>query len=144
VRDFDEIIDGQLFEPVDSVSDQYRVRPQHVGLTHGMLLAREARDAHRQLGGDGVKEVLAQEVDHLRDLVQTSAALRDACTAACLKSEYLDEARRMLLREWFCLPNLDEAQWCDFAAFLPPLPDTYFDLAEDFWRDEDLDPTGRE
>lgn len=37
-KDFDEIIDGQLFERVDSVSDRYRVRKEHAGLALGMLL----------------------------------------------------------------------------------------------------------
>ena len=38
----------------------------------------------------------------------------------------------------------DDHQWRDFAAYLPRHPDTYFDLAEDLWCDEDISPTGRE
>jgi hypothetical protein len=39
-RDLNEIIDGRLFEAVDSVSHRYRVRKEYVGLALGMWLAR--------------------------------------------------------------------------------------------------------
>src|SRR5439155_18327589 len=38
----------------------------------------------------------------------------------------------------------DEAQWIDFAAYLPLHPDTFFDLAEDVWFAEDDYPNARE
>ncbi|HEX9870882.1 MAG TPA: hypothetical protein VGC99_20270, partial [Candidatus Tectomicrobia bacterium] len=143
-RDFDEIIDGQLFEPVDSESDRYRVRKEYVGLALGMLLARESREEYREHGAAGVEGVLAKALDHVADLDQTSAMLRGACTVACLEPEYPAEARRLLLRAWLSRPNLGTDQWHDFAAYVPLHPDTYFDLAEDLWHDEDINPSGRE
>jgi hypothetical protein len=67
-KDFDEIIEGQLFEPLDPVSDRYRVRRQHVGLALGMLLAQEVHEAYQTSGAAGVEEVLAAVLEPLADL----------------------------------------------------------------------------
>lgn len=143
-KDFDEIIDGRLFERIDPVSDKHRVRPEYVGLALGMLLAREARDANRHLGTAGIEGVLAEALDPVADLDQTTATLRGACAVAFLEAEYPVEARRALLRTWLCRQNPDEAQWHDFAAYVPLHPKTFFDLADDFWFGADIYPTARE
>lgn len=143
-RDFGEIIDGHLFEPVDQVSGRYRVRRQHVGLALGMLLAREVRDEYRCSQTAGVESVLVEALDPVADLDQTSAVLRGACTVAFLEEGYPAEARRVLLREWLQRLNLDDAQWQDFAAYVPLDPTAFFDLAEYFWLTADVYPTARE
>jgi hypothetical protein len=142
-KDFEEIIDGQLFEPVDPVTGRSRVRPAHTGLALGMLLAREARDGCRESGRTGVERVLA-EMDPVSDVDQAAAALRGACTMAWLERGYPDEARKALLHAWLCLANRDPEQWHDFAAYVPLDPAVIFDLAEEFWYGDDVYPTARE
>lgn len=143
-RDFAEIIEGRLFEPVDAPSDRYRVRPEYVGLALGLLLARDVRNAYKQTGTTGVDSELAKALDPVADFDQASDTLRGACAAASAEREYPVEVRVMLFRAWLDCRSIDETQWYDFAAYLPASPPIFFDLAESLWCGTDVNPTGRE
>lgn len=137
-RDFDEIIAGQLFEQLDDVSSRYRVRPEYAGLAMGMLLATEVRDSYRDSGDSGVETVFANHLDPLQGLDEASAILRGAFAVACLQELYPARARLAIARRWLTLQNADDKHWRDFSAYLPRVPDLYFDLAENLWLDETI------
>ncbi len=143
-RDFDEIADGQLFELVDPVSERYRVRPTYAGLALGMLLAREARDESRGAGLPAVEALLAEALDPTAGCDQGAEMLRGACVAACFEPGYPTDVRCLLFHAWVTSRNLDEERWTDFAAYLPLVPDTYFDLAEVLWTSKDFHVRARE
>jgi hypothetical protein len=143
-RDFDEIIEGHLFEQVDGASERFRVRPQFVGLALGLLLARECRDSYRASGESGVSETLAEALDPVSDFDQASSILHAAFAVSFLEPGYPAEIRRLLAARWLRLPNLPPASWNDFAAYLPLDRELFFDLAEDFWIGVEVYSTGRE
>ncbi len=143
-KDFDEIIEGQLFEHVSSPSDRFRVRVQHVGLALGMLLAREANEAFLQSGRGGVEHLIATNIDPVAEFDQTAASLRGACAISLIEPNYPSEVRRMLLGRWLRLRNISDDHWHDFAAYVPLDPAAFFDLAEEFWSDSSDFPTARE
>lgn len=143
-KDFDEIIEGQLFEQVNPPSDRFRVRAQHVGLALGMLLAHEAKEAFLGSGQSGVEHLIATSIDPVADFDQTAASLRGACAVSLIDSRYPREVRRMLLGTWLRLRNLADDHWHDFAAYVPLHPPTFFGLAEEFWSDGSDYPNARE
>lgn len=143
-KDFDEIIDGQLFERISTGSDRFRVRREHAGLVLGMLLAREVKDAWERDGPVGVAKVLVEAIEPIGDVDQVGSALRGACAVACLSAMYPGEARVLLLRSWLSRPNLDAEHWQDFAAYLPTEPESFFRVAESLWGTDDVHPVARE
>lgn len=132
-RDLEEILAGQLFEPIAPNANRYRVRPQHVGLALGTLLAREVEDEFRRGGIAAAEGAIARTLDPVSEFDQVGPVLRGACAVAWLQPDYPVKARRALLRVWPLQPNVESEEWKDFAAYLPINPSTIFDLAEDLW-----------
>jgi hypothetical protein len=142
-RDFDEIVESDLFEADPNDPGQFRVKQEHAGLVLGMLLADELRRVTLDVAAD-LDARVEQSIESISGFSEASHVMRGSVASACHSANYPDRAMQALLLGWLRLNNRPEDHLEDFKAYLPDAIDAYFNVADEVWVNFDEYIDGRE